>query len=651
MPRGIDVYSLIRSFANRNDLSVLEYKGFAQAVQRQARLSDQSEPLYRDLSLNPDVVLIPRLYMLAKERKIALETVGNEIKAIVLPERYEEAFRQEFRRVDDNPDVPFPDEEGLKISVPDDWIQTIAVDTDLGLISEGSGRRDVPLFRIAFPDGVRSFVIPSDFVPDKLLEYALLKLRQYLRKGANKEFMYNKLVGAFPGKEGLLKDTLSGILTKPYEAIESMKTSESDFTYPFWAYFISAIKKDLEKKKDKAAEDWSTHQAAIICEFYANYYKGKAQRLVDLESAVKALDSGIRKPPFNFTIDEILSFRDSKGAPVLGKFGRDELEARIKEKSTKAEPGRLPELLVVSTGGRRAFVAKDRALLLVVRQIAEARSDIRTRLIEQWHGLLGDFRTCPPMDDDAAFIGELSLQIEARFPILDALIRDRLLPLVRDEAASRSELPPDVARLFYKDDLIPLDELLDLSRKGLLADARMLLPFWYTIPVISTIARLIRRIGRYRAEKAASRLQTARDAVAEAEAKGRTASKIRTLTAKERRAEFEAAATRIAKELLPPGRGLEEYLRELEGRWNTMLSAEAKHNLSFDVDSLVRDYLRNILRTMGKETFTLERVKNLGSSLADSPTLLKIKNHQALELYIQLYMTKILGARIEPEGK
>jgi hypothetical protein len=51
---------------------------------------------------------------------------------------------------------------------------------------------------------------------------------------------------------------------------------------------------------------------------------------------------------------------------------------------------------------------------------------------------------------------------------------------------------------------------------------------------------------------------------------------------------------------------------------------------------------------MGTSTFTTERLKNLGSSLADSPTLLKIKNHQALELYIQLYMVKILGARVDP---
>jgi hypothetical protein len=47
---------------------------------------------------------------------------------------------------------------------------------------------------------------------------------------------------------------------------------------------------------------------------------------------------------------------------------------------------------------------------------------------------------------------------------------------------------------------------------------------------------------------------------------------------------------------------------------------------------------------MRGSTFTLERVKNLAATLADSASLLQIKNHQALELYIQLYMTKILGA-------
>ena len=246
---------------------------------------------------------------------------------------------------------------------------------------------------------------------------------------------------------------------------------------------------------------------------------------------------------------------------------------------------------------------------------------------------------------DEAFIAELAAQVESRFPVLEALIRDRLLPIVRDESAARGDLPPDVARLFYKDDLIPLDELFDLSRKSLLVDAKMLMPFWYSVPILSSLARLVHRLTAGRAEKAAARAQAVRVVLEEAKDKATTGK--RGLTTKERRAEFEAAANAIAKELLPQGYSLDEYLDELEGRWNSLLNPDSKQNLTSDVDSLTRDYLRGVLRTMGTSTFTLERLKNLGSSLADSPTLMKIKNHHALELYIQLYMVKVLGARVD----
>ncbi len=500
---------------------------------------------------------------------------------------------------------------------------------------------------LSSPDGVRPLVVPSAFVPDKLLEYAVLKLRQYLRKGANKDYMYNKLINAFPGKEGQLKDALGAVLTKPFEAVKGIVSSDSDFTFPFWAYFVSAVKKDLDKKKDKTPEDWSCYQSAVLVEFYVNHYKGKAQRIQDLEATIKSIDLCIRKPPYHFTFDEILGFRDARGVPVLNKFSKEELESRIKEKSTKAEDGALPELLLVSTSGRRAYIAKSKVLLLAVRLISEARSEIRSKMIDQWKRLLEDFRTSPAMENDGAFLAELVSQVESRFPLLEALIRDRLLPLVRDEVSSRGELPPDVDRLFYNDNLVPLDELLLLARKPLLVDAKMLLPFWYSVPIITTIARLMHRLSKGRDKKAAARAQAVTEAREGVRIKKTPEGQRRLSTPKERRAKLEAAATKVAKELLPLGYGLDDYLRELEERWNTLISPEAKKNLTYDVDSLARDYLRGVMRNMGGSSFTTERVKNLGSSLADSPTLLKIKNHQALELYLQLYMVKILGARIE----
>jgi hypothetical protein len=61
------------------------------------------------------------------------------------------------------------------------------------------------------------------------------------------------------------------------------------------------------------------------------------------------------------------------------------------------------------------------------------------------------------------------------------------------------------------------------------------------------------------------------------------------------------------------------------------------------VNSLVRDFLRGVLRTMKASAFTADRVKSLAANLADTAALQKIKNHSALELYIQLYMIRVLS--------
>ena len=643
MAREIDVYQLLRAFAHRNRLTEIEYRAFALALQRQARLADQTEPVFRDLSLNPDLVLAPKLFLLAKEKKISLQTFGNEIRSIVLPEHYTEVFFQEYRRIDENPDIPFPDEDSLKTLVPTEWIQSLSLESDLGAASEVRGERPVSLIRITFPEGLRPLVIPSAFVPDKLLEYALLKIRQYLRRGANKDYLQNKLLSAFPGKEMQLKDAIAAILTKPFDAMAELKRSSSDLTYPLWAYLISGVKKDLEKKTDRTAEDQSVQQAAFLCEFYASHYRGKAQRILELELAFKALDSAIRKTPYSYTIEEIESFHDAKGLPLVSRLGREQLEGRLHAKTTRAEPGALPELLVLAAAGHSVYIATDRALHLLVRLLGEARADIRARIVERWRRLMADFRSTPAMADDDAFRKEIEAQVSTRFPIFEALIASRLLPLIYKDLTAKGELPPDLDRLFYKDDLVPLEELLGLSRKALFADTRMLLPFWYSIPILSGLARLLRRLGQGRHEVHAERGPVKTEADRADETLQRSSAS-KGHTAAQRRAEFAAAGRAIARTLLPSGYSLDEYLREVEGRWNTMLGAEAKSNLREDINSLVRDYLRGVLRTMRGEALGVERVKNLAATLADTPNLRKIKNHQALELYIQLYMAKVIGA-------
>ncbi len=632
MVHDIDVPQVLRAFANRNKLAAVDYRTFAQAVQRQSRQADQTSPVFRDLAVNPDVVLVPRLLKAAQEKKLSLEMVGNEISKIFLPEFFNSVFMQEYKRMDENPEVPFPDEDSLNVIVPSEWIQAVSLETDLTLLTEAVQERQVPLYRLVFSEGLRAFVIPSSFVPNKLTEYAVLKVRQYLRRGGNKEYLYNKLLYAFGTKEQILKDAFSLVMTRPYDAIEELKKSSSDFTFSFWAYLSSHLKKDLDKKTDLSPEDTSIYQAIVICEIFSNWYKGKAQRIIDLEIAYKALETNLRKPPYYFSFDEILDFKDAKGGPLLGKFSREELEAWLKEATTGAKAGLLPEYLVVATGkGRRSYIAKDRLFQLVLRLIGEARVDIKARVITQWKQVLEDFGSLPAMDDDKAYRRVLSALVEERLPLLDALLKDRLLSFVRDELSKGGQTSTDIDRFFSHGELSPIDELLDMPRKTMTVDAKMLLPFWYSIPILRAIARLFLKKkvkttkGKKQPEKKASEESTPPSA------------------AKDRKQDFAKAAKEIANRLLPSGMSMEEYLRELEGRWNTMLSNDAKKNLTEDVNSLVRDYLRRTLRTMKVSSFNLERVKGMASNLANTPTLLKMKNHAALELYIEVYILRTLS--------
>ena len=57
---------------------------------------------------------------------------------------------------------------------------------------------------------------------------------------------------------------------------------------------------------------------------------------------------------------------------------------------------------------------------------------------------------------------------------------------------------------------------------------------------------------------------------------------------------------------------------------------------------MVRDYMRKILRTLGATAFTVDRVKNLAQVLVDSPSVDKIKNHEALLMYTELYIVKLV---------
>ncbi len=632
MALEIDVYQLLKSFAARNKKTSIEYPVFAQAIQRQAKTYDQGLPLYRDLALHPDAILIPKLFQLSVDKRISIQAVGNRIDFIHLPESFTEVVYAEYRRMEENPDIPFPDEGSLRLSVPPEWIQAVSVESDLPSLIEFEGDRPVPLYRIMFPEGIKPIIVLSVAIGDKLLEYAVLKIRNYLRKGTNKDFMHQRLASVFTGKESQLKESLNIIVIRPFDIVTEMRQGSSDFTFSFWAYLSSSIRKDLVGKTDPTPDDTAAWQASYLVDVYNNHYRGKSQREQERESAFKSLMVQLRKPPHMYTMDDVVEFRDGQGHPLLGKYSREELEQWMKQKTTEAVAGTMPEILAIgSVQGAGRLIAKDKFLPYLVKALKDARALVKTSITRDWREILGEFGSVLAMEDNAAFNTELERRIAVHAPLLTSILSTALAPLVYQEF--RGEATDDLDRCFGDNRVASYSVLLDLDRKRLLSDVRMLLPFWYTVPIISWfIALFKKRSKRGSAGRAAVAPPPRLDSSGKAGAQA----------VNSRALEFSQAAREAEKRLVPKGMSLEDSLASLNSRWNTLLDPVSKANLTEDINSLVRDFLRNALRSMRPSSFTKERIEAMAATLADRPNLLQIRNHTALEEYIKLYMIKVL---------
>ncbi|MCK7482893.1 MAG: hypothetical protein M0C28_41595 [Candidatus Moduliflexus flocculans] len=584
---------------------------------------------------------MPKLFQYARDRNLSINTAGGQIDTISLPEHFTELLLAEYRRMEENPDIPFPDEESIHAELPPEWVQAVSVETDLSSLIEISRDRSAPFYRLVFPEGIRPVLILSPMVADKLLEHAVLKVRQYLRKGGNKDFVQNKLSYAFPGKEMQLKESLSTILIKPYDAVRDMRTSGNDFTFALWAYLASYMKQDVFKKSDKNPEDWSNLQAIFLCEVYNNFYKSKAQRAVERETAFKTLETLLRKSPYNFTLDEVTNFRDSMGRPLLGKYTREELEEWLRERTTQADAGRLPELLMpVTSRGQRWLVAKNRVLPLVVRLLGEARASIRTSLISEWKSVLEVYASIPTMEDDAAYRRDLEERVAKGIPSSSSWFRNEYSPWCipssgkprtrcRNWTASspRETWCPSTSFWTCAGSIWSWTSATSCPSGTPCPSSRGCSPFCSGSPAGN---------GPGRNGWPASRREADPTRPEKPETPGKYS---------DRRLEFAAAAAKVEQVLLPEGYKLDEYLSVLINRWNTMLNPQAKADLTEDVNSLVRDYLRGLLRSLRPSNLTAERVKGLAATLADTPSLLKIRNHAALEEYIRLYMVRLLKAK------
>jgi hypothetical protein len=321
-------------------------------------------------------------------------------------------------------------------------------------------------------------------------------------------------------------------------------------------------------------------------------------------------------------MDQITRFTSAKGVPLLGRYNAGELEEYLKNKTTGTGHSHIPEWLILQGPDEKWFVKKEKYLPLCAKLLIEARPRIKAAVTNRWIRMIKTFKSEPAMEKDDAFDKLLANFTAKLSPPLMALLKDQKLLWVYEELEQTQKLIPASSRIFNNGQLIPMSSLYVLKRKELLADARIMLPFWYTFPFISAIIAFFKNLGGGK--------------------KRRETPEEEEVPVKES-ADLHGAAEKIRDELLPGDKTLDAYLAELETRWSRIINKQARADLVQDVNSLVRDSLRRTIRLRKTRKITREALSVLAENIISGNTALQnLSGRESLILYMELYMVKLL---------
>ena len=633
------ILQLLKFYTERNRSPEVSYVDFADYVRRYAQHHIDESPELIPYAGNGDSTLMAELENFASEKQIAI-TGSSGRKVIYVLSFFIDRYTETYTNLAKNYTMSFPSINDIPRSVPIDILSKQNASDIIYKLMEKQEYDSRTLYAILFGGNVPDLLLPSTVSVQTLIDISLKKLQDFLRKGESHEYFLKKLTNSNPGKEIAIKNFFTQFVAKPEEALDSLRHSADTFYY--WSQMFYFIKQDYVKVKDFTTEDVNVLQSIGVIEVAAAYYKAKSAEKQQKEAAFKQLEEMMHMPPYYFTMDQVSKMKDNHGQYLLGKYSEKDLKNHLGSLTSETIGSNLPEVLIFRTeDGTGYFIFKEKVMPLIVRLCNDARNVISESLSKEWFKYLSKFETLPEMKDQQAFENCLERELRVIAPILYGILHSSFLPVLAfdDQTPGRITL--------YRDDmLIPYSELLLLNRQEIYADAKIKLPWWHSIPVISWLLGFITKRSKEQIKKD-SQKSTSEKMISEE--KDAADQKKRDLDSKDmadpqkgRKRIVRQQAAETEKVLVPENstlnRELESYLHE----WNDRLNQKSHDNLTEDVNNLIRDYVRKILRSFKTENFTPERVSSLADSLVSSPALMKVKNHPALKRYVELYMVKLI---------
>ncbi len=621
--------TILRHYASRQESGFVNLREFSEYIRKYSAKHLEEQPDLVKYLESTETSLLKDAEDLAEKHEVYILNQTQGKASLIVITYYSIQFANRYKEIATNITTPFPIISDLPKQLPSDAIEKFPAEEFIPSIQEKQNTKSPKLYCLLMPRDVPSILFPACVPVQYLVKTAMAKIRHILKKDEYHDYFQKKLRTSNPGKELSSQNFYKKFIAQ--NEVQDLNMDISGDSFYFWNQLCYFIRQDFEKVKDRTSEHTNILQSIAISEIWTGALKEKASKKQQKELALHELEEALEKPPFFFSMEGILKLTDSKGKLLYGQISEEELKDFLQKLTTECPNNELPRLLVfkIETGARY-FIFKDRVFQLVIRLSNEAHDTVEKNLTEKWFNALSNYKKLPEMKDSKLFENCIKKEVKICSPVLYALLNANFLTMLSFESERNNDV-----RLFSNGKLLPYSDLLMLKSSTILSNAKMMLPFWYTIPIISWIARLLKKKNTtvQTTSKAAKEL-TSDDIPDDSPQSSQNGSKREVLarTAKE-----------ISEYLVPAGSTIDRELDSYLKIWNKMITKEAHDTLTADVNSLIRDYMRKVIKTISAQTFSLERVQSLAETLVKTPNMQKIKEEEALNMYVQLFILRLIS--------
>ena len=624
---------LLKHLASKQKTPFIIYKEFCDYMKRYAQHNVEELPELVSYLGSPEQTIDKELTPYIESKRVVILDEDSPKKTIFVTSFFNTKFAERYKEIQGNAAIPFPTVLDFPKQAPLEILDKQNSQDVIFALLSNQDKNDKKIYSIILPNNITPVIFPGNVPVQILVDAAMEKIRRMLKKEEYHDYYLKKLRISNPGKELSSKNFFTEFITNPDVALRSLESAGDSFY--FWNQLCYFIKQDYEKVKDFTQEDINVLQSVHIAEIVVSFYKNEAQQNLQRETAIKTLQSCLTKPPYYFSMDTILKFTDTKGIPLYGQYTEKDLKAFLQKETTESTNNELPALLVLKTDDdSRYFIYKNNVIPLILRLASDAHTDINEKLTKDWFKKLQNFEKLPEMNEEKAFNDRLEDELRLESPVLYSLLTSNFLPILNIEFQQNS-IAGAQGSIFEGDELISYAGILQLNRIEILENAKILLPIWYTIPIISWLIALFTK----KSTKKKKTQNKTKKIVKNAEEETNETVKQKPISKKD---ELIKAAKKIETSFVPEGSTIEAELVTYKKQWNKMISKEANNNLTEDVNALIRDYMRKVLRTLPSKSFTADRITELATTLVNTPSMKKITERNAILQYTQLYMIYIV---------